>query len=147
MNTKTLSLIVFALVWILSACSPASVATPSEELPEPVIAGEGYQALQIADVHVEVGTGSPIPVHVNVSGSLPDTCAQVEYSEIRQDGRNFLIVNVNGAAATFDLRTVPANQQFHQVFAIQTKGEIGKTNERCQLIPPACSQPQLGAAG
>jgi hypothetical protein len=91
MNTKTLSLILFALVWILNACSPASVAIPSEELPAPVIAGEGYQALQIDDVHVEVGVGSPIPVHVNVSGSLPDTCAQVDYSEIRQDGANFLI--------------------------------------------------------
>ena len=47
MNTKTLSLILFVLVWILNACSPASVAIPSEELPAPVIASEGYQALQI----------------------------------------------------------------------------------------------------
>ena len=82
MNTKTFSLILFALLWILNACSSASVAIPSEELPAPVIAGEGYQALQIDDVHVEVGVGSPIPVHVNV----------------------------NGATATFDPRTVPASQ-------------------------------------
>jgi hypothetical protein len=40
---------------------------------------------------VEVGVGSPIPVHVNVSGSLPDTCAQVECSKIRQDGSKFII--------------------------------------------------------
>ena len=92
MNTKFLSLIlVFTLIFILNACSPASAAIPTEEVPAPGLNGQGYQELQIDDVQVEVVVGSPIPVHVHVSGSLPDTCAQVEYTEIRQDGTNFLI--------------------------------------------------------
>jgi hypothetical protein len=91
MKIKTLSFILFALMLILNACSPAPAAIPTEEVPAPVMNGEGYEALQIDDVQVEVGVGSPIPVHVNVSGSLPSTCAQVEYSEIKQDGSNFII--------------------------------------------------------
>jgi len=197
MNTKTLSLILFVLVWILNACSPASVAIPSEELPAPVIAGEGYQALQIDDVHVEVGVGSQIPVHVNVkgryadfklengsstaslrtadmpvvkddiqvdsvnvevgagspipvkaivSGNLPLACAQLGEIRVHRQDTSFFVqlvaylpaqtdcaedsipfrleiplnivnlpagpynVNVNGATATFDPRTVPASQ-------------------------------------
>ena len=146
MNTKTLSLILFVLVWILNACSPASVAIPSEELPAPVIAGEGYQALQIDDLHVEVGVGSPIPVKAIVSGNLPLACAQLGEIRVHRQDTSFFVqlvaylpaqtdcaedsipfrleiplnivnlpagpynVNVNGATATFDPRTVPASQ-------------------------------------
>ena len=146
MNTKTLSLILFVLVWILNACSPASVAIPSEELPAPVIAGEGYQALQIDDVHVEVGAGSPIPVKAIVSGNLPLACAQLGEIRVHRQDTSFFVqwlaylpaqtdcaedsipfrleislnivnlpagpynVNINGATATFDSRTVPASQ-------------------------------------
>ena len=92
MNTKFLSLIlVLILLFILNACSPASAVTPTEEVPAAGLNGQGHQELQIDDVQVEVGVGSPIPVHVQVSGSLLDTCAQVEYSAIKQDGSNFLI--------------------------------------------------------
>jgi len=45
----------------------------------------------VDNVEVEVGVGSPIPVHVIVSGNLPDVCSQVEYTEIKQDGSNFII--------------------------------------------------------
>jgi hypothetical protein len=79
---KNIFLLFLLLILILSACSPA---------PAPVVNATGYEALQIDDVQVEVGVGSPIPVHVNLSGSLPDTCSQVEYAEIKQDGSNFMI--------------------------------------------------------
>ena len=42
-------------------------------------------------IEVEVGVGSPIPVHVIVSGWIPDPCSQVEHTEIKQDGSNFII--------------------------------------------------------
>jgi hypothetical protein len=50
-----------------------------------------YQSITVDDVEVEVGVGSPIPVHVIVSGNLPDICSQVEHTEIRQDGSSFMI--------------------------------------------------------
>lgn len=89
MKLKTLCILLFALVLISSACAPT--AFPAEEIPSPVAEESGYNEVQIDDVQVEVGVGSPIPVHVTVSGNLPDTCAQVEYSEIQQDGSNFII--------------------------------------------------------
>lgn len=52
---------------------------------------DSYQPLTVDHVEVEVGVGSPIPVHVNVSGSLPDTCSQIGYTEIKQDGSNFIV--------------------------------------------------------
>ena len=42
-------------------------------------------------VEVEVGVGSPIPVQVIIDADLPDPCSQVEYTEIKQDGSNFII--------------------------------------------------------
>jgi hypothetical protein len=91
MKTKAIFFILITIVLMLNACSPAPSANPTEEVPAPVTNGKGYEALQIDEVRVEVGVGSPIPVHVNVSGSLPDTCAQLEYSEIKLDGSNFII--------------------------------------------------------
>src|SRR5688572_20296168 len=102
MNTKTLSFILFALVWILNACSPASVAIPSEELPAPVIAGEGYQALQIDDLHVEVGAGSPIPVKAIVSGNLPLACAQLGEIRVHRQDTSFFVQLVAYLAAQTD---------------------------------------------
>jgi hypothetical protein len=51
----------------------------------------GYQPVVIDDVQIEVGDGSPAPVHVRISGNLPDTCAQVEYMEIRQEGSDVVM--------------------------------------------------------
>jgi len=50
-----------------------------------------YQPITIEKVEVEVGVGSPIPVHVIVSGFMPDPCSQVEHTEVKQDGSNFII--------------------------------------------------------
>lgn len=94
MKTKILSLI--ALTLILSACSPfTTIVSSSGEQPAPVEsydpAPAGYQSITVEQVEVEVGVGSPIPVHVIVSGWMPDPCSQVEYTEIKQDGSNFII--------------------------------------------------------
>jgi hypothetical protein len=78
----------------LNACSPLAIATssgeqstPASEMSHPA----SYQQVKVDHVEVEVGVGSPIPVHVYVSGNLPDICSQVEHTEIRQDGKNFII--------------------------------------------------------
>lgn len=95
MKHKPVFFPVLVLILILSSCSPFTITsssgqqpTPAEELGSPVT---GYQPVQVDQVQVEVGVGSPIPVHAIVSGNLPDTCSQVEYSEIKQDGSNFII--------------------------------------------------------
>jgi hypothetical protein len=89
MKSKSMAFILFIVVMILSACSPA--AGPTEEPPAPVIDASSHEFLQIDDVQVSVGVGSPIPVHVNVSGYVLDTCSQVEFTSIKQDGSNFII--------------------------------------------------------
>ena len=59
-------LILLALV--ATACVPAPpAASPSQSL-RPIV---------VADVQVQIGVGSPIPVDVFVSGTWPDLCAQL----------------------------------------------------------------------
>jgi hypothetical protein len=94
MKIKPLSVFLLALVTILNACSPFTITSSSGEQPTPIvesIPATGYQPVDVDQVEVEVGVGSPIPVHVDVSGNLPDSCAQVEFTEIRQEGTNFMI--------------------------------------------------------
>lgn len=94
MKTRLIYSSLLTLVLIVNACSPFAIATSVGEQPTPDIATlppSGYQAVIVNHVEVEVGVGSPIPVHVIVSGNLPDVCSQVEYTEIRQDGSNFTI--------------------------------------------------------
>lgn len=78
---------------VLNACSPFMIASSSGEQPTPVQssnqASTGYQKIDVDDVSVEVGVGSPIPVHVIVSGNLPDSCAQVELMQQKQEGTHF----------------------------------------------------------
>jgi hypothetical protein len=99
---KKLIFIALTLTLALNACSPFMIANASGEQPSPVVeavgqpasvdsATTGYTPVAIDSVDVQVGTGSPIPVHVNISGNLPDTCAQVEYIEQVQDGSVFII--------------------------------------------------------
>ena len=104
MNTKTLSFILLSLFLLLNACSPlTTIVSASGEQPAPIESSDslsaGYQPITVDQVEVEVGVGSPIPVHVIVSGWMPDPCSQVEYTEIKQDGSNFIIT----LAATPDM--------------------------------------------
>lgn len=81
--------------FLLSACSPLSVIVSSSgEQPAPQESwglAAGYQAVSVDQVVVEVGVGSPIPVHVIVNGNLPDTCAQVDYVEQKWDGSSIIL--------------------------------------------------------
>lgn len=103
---STIKFIVLTLGLLLSACSPFVIVRSSGEQPAPVVESEaaveyppasvdsatmGYTPVVIDSVDVEVGVGSPIPVFVHVSGNLPDTCAQVEFVDQKQDGANFII--------------------------------------------------------
>jgi len=96
MKTKTLFFLLLSLFLLLTACSPlTTIVSSSGEQPTPVEsynqAPKGYQSITVDQVEVEVGVGSPIPVYGIVSGNLPDPCSQVEQTEIKQDGSNFVI--------------------------------------------------------
>jgi len=95
MQTKSLLFVVLALTLILNACSPFTITSVSGEQPTPIVEYDspsaGNQAVTVDQVEVEVGVGSPIPVRVIVSANLPDPCSQVEHTEIKQDGSNFII--------------------------------------------------------
>lgn len=116
MKNKTLSPLIVALILIVSAGAAAffflvagvgslfRIASVSGSPVEPVTGygasdlpvAEGYEMdveeVVVDQVEVEFGLGSPLPVHVIVSGNLPDSCSQIEYSEIVQDGTEFLII-------------------------------------------------------
>ena len=96
MKTKPLSFLLLSLFLLLNACSPlTTIVSSSGGQPTPVESYDspsvGYQPITVDQVEVEVGVGSPIPVHVIVSGWMPDPCSQVEHTEINQDGSNFII--------------------------------------------------------
>ncbi len=120
MNNKTTSYFIFgllaligigvvvALIVTLGAGSLFVITSASGEKPTPVESYDspsaGYQPITVNQVEVEVGVGSPIPVHVLVSGWMPDPCSQVKHTEIKQDGSNFIITlsatpDVGGPAA------------------------------------------------
>ena len=96
MKTKRILFLFLSLTLMINACSPVTTTvTSSDQQPTPVESSytpsDGYQPITVVDVNVEVGVGSPIPVFVHISGNLPDPCSQVEYTEIKQDGANFII--------------------------------------------------------
>jgi len=95
MYLRFVSVLSLVIVLLLDACSPLTVAGSSGEQPTPVQSSDqvssGYQKMDVDDVNVEVGVGSPIPVQVIVNGSLPDSCAQVEHMRQVQDGSHFAI--------------------------------------------------------
>ena len=90
MKTNTLALLSLCLLLIMSACTPLMDTNPSGEPREPMIEAE-YQPVAVDQVEVEVGVGSPIPVHAVISGNLPDSCAQIEFVQLLQDEMNFHI--------------------------------------------------------
>lgn len=74
---------------------------PAAPVVELIPAPTSDRSLSIDDVQVDVGVGSPIPVQLVVNGNLPDTCAQVEYSALKQDKTTFIIT----------LSAVPSNAE------------------------------------
>jgi hypothetical protein len=95
MYTKRLYFLLLMMILLLNACSPLALVRSSGGQPTPVASTDpvppGYQPIAVDDVQVDVGVGSPIPVFVRINGNLPDQCSQVEYTEIRQDGTDFII--------------------------------------------------------
>jgi len=96
MKTKTLLFLLLSLFLLLNACSPlTTIVSSSGEQPTPLEEVEtwdsNYQPITVDQLEVEVGVGSPIPVFVQISGFMPDPCSQVEHTEIKQDGSNFII--------------------------------------------------------
>jgi hypothetical protein len=108
---KILMFITLTLALILGACAPLQPVSSAGEQPAPMIemdpvteathepasisadvpATIGYQSVNVVDVAVEVGTGSPIPVFVDIGADLPDQCAQVEFVEVIHDKTVFNI--------------------------------------------------------
>ena len=96
MKSKNLSILLLSIFFLLNACTPlTTIVSASGEQPTPVEEVETsnslYQPITIETVEVEVGVGSPIPVFVHIRGFMPDPCSQVEHTEIKQDGSNFVI--------------------------------------------------------
>ncbi len=82
------------IILIVSACSPFLITSSSGQPSTPVIesaSATGYQPVQVNEVQAEVGVGSPIPVLVTVTGTLPDSCAQIELVQQKQVGSSFNI--------------------------------------------------------
>lgn len=102
MKSKSLFYLTFALALLIDACSPFTITSSSGEQPTPVVEtvpSTAYQPVNVDQVQVEVGVGSPIPVQVIVTGNLPDSCAQIELVQQKQDGSNFEIT----------VSTIPSN--------------------------------------
>jgi hypothetical protein len=68
--------------------SPEVMATPTVAV-EPTAEGSDLRPIEVADVQVEIGVGSPIPVNAIVSGTWPDLCAQVAQIEQTLAGSRF----------------------------------------------------------
>jgi hypothetical protein len=96
MKRNLIAMILPVLLVLLSACSPAAITStdsapaPSPTSPQASAAQESENALvQIDQLEVRVGVGSPIPVHALISGTLPDTCAQLSETRVQVSGATF----------------------------------------------------------
>lgn len=102
MKHKLLSVTVLTLMTILIACSSTQVYRSAGEHPKTTIEaipGSGYQLVEVDQVEVTVGVGSPIPVEVVVSGAWPDLCAQIAEVRNRMDGFK---IDITVLASTVD---------------------------------------------
>ena len=98
-------LLVIIAALVLSACAtpagppsatelPVVTDVPVATQPEPAAPADtpvappadGLRPIEVQDVQVEIGEGSPIPVNVMVSGTWPDLCAQLAQVEQRIAG-------------------------------------------------------------
>src|SRR5688572_12077128 len=112
MKSKFVLSFTLILILVLNACSPFVITSSSSEQPTPeveTLPATGYQPVQVDQVKAEVGVGSPIPVQVTVTGNLPDTCAQIELVQQKQDGSHFEITmsTVTSTAAGCVQDTLP----------------------------------------
>jgi hypothetical protein len=74
--------VVTVVVLALSGCAAMITRVergPSEPIVEEelVVQDEGLRPIEVQDVRIEVGVGSPIPMDIVVSGGWPGLCAQL----------------------------------------------------------------------
>jgi hypothetical protein len=94
----------------LAACAPTTIVSSSGTQPTPVIetqeavqdataaptvapatAAVAQAQLNVQDVQIQIGVGSPIPVDAFVSAELPDLCAQLAQVNMTQKETTFII--------------------------------------------------------
>jgi len=112
---KSLPLIALMVLVLVAAGGCVPVSTSSSSQPAtgdpgaPVVrtepaaglstpAAAGLRPLTVANVTVDVGVGSPIPVDAFVSGEWPDLCAQLAQVTQRYEGKTFDITLLATAA-------------------------------------------------
>ena len=89
-----IAVLLSVVVLVLSGCSlviATSEGGPSEPIveEEPAVQPNELRLIEVQDVHIEVGVGSPIPVDVFVSGSWPGLCAQLAGIHMTQGDFSF----------------------------------------------------------
>lgn len=80
---------VLALILLtLAACQLliTDVAGETGMISLPPARSTATRPISVADVQIQVGAGSPIPVNVLVSGEWPDQCAQLSAVQQHSDG-------------------------------------------------------------
>ena len=100
------------LAWIvvlpvlLLACSSQAAQPTSQPIhytltpPQPTSPPVQLREIPVADVSIQIGVGSPIPVNAFVSGSWPDLCAQL--AEVHQE--------IKGSTIEIRLLATPKNE-------------------------------------
>lgn len=111
-NLPLIALMVLVLV-TAGGCVPVSTSSTSQPATgapvAPVVrteaatdlstpAAAGLRPIAVANVTVDVGVGSPIPVDAFVSGEWPDLCAQLAQITQRVEGKTFDITLLATAA-------------------------------------------------
>ena len=121
MKIKMILISVLAML-LLNACSPFTIASVEQE-PQVIVVEEEVGApavddslvpVEVVQVEVEVGVGSPIPVHAIVYGNLPNPCAQLASVEMRQERNEFILELGASLPSDADCRedTIPFRMSF-----------------------------------
>jgi hypothetical protein len=81
-----------------AAGAPVALVVRTETATDLSTPAAGLRPLAVANVTVDVGVGSPIPVDAFVSGEWPDLCAQLAQVTQRYEGKTFDITLLATAA-------------------------------------------------
>lgn len=97
MARKSLLPLILLLATVLVSCQAPPAVAPTLA-PEPAAEATGLRPIPVSHVGVEVGWGSPIPVHAVASGEWPDLCAQLAEITQRFDGNTIEVTLLASAA-------------------------------------------------
>ncbi len=87
--------------------------------------------IQVDDVSIEVGVGSPIPVHAIVSGTLPSACAHLGEIRLHRDGATFFVQLLSYTPAQTDCN--PDTLPFRLTFSLNIVNSSRRTlRSECQ---------------